>query len=214
MQRTTIRGMAQHVISVCNNGRELGYQVNTLTHQVIARSIIRLRVKTVHFKHATGQNVHNVISLQLDDIHFGFLFQRGIIINQLTERCQLLLVRQMTGQQQISHFLKTKTFLLNDAMCQIFQIIPTIEKFAGDRLQTSTGNTFIPYYVTYLGQPYQNTCTVLVTQSTLHVKLGEQFIVNPGCLFHLLGELVNDIFFLHIREFLGVYSFYDFFCKC
>ena len=98
MQRTTIRGMAQHVISVCNNGREFGYQVNTLTHQVITRSIIRLRVKTVHFKHATGQNVHNVISLQLNDIHFGLLFQRSIVINQLTERRQLFLVRQMTGQ--------------------------------------------------------------------------------------------------------------------
>ena len=99
-------------------------------------------------------------------------------------------------------------------MCQIFQIIPTIEKFAGNRLQSSTGNTFIPYYIAYLGQPYQNTGAIFVTQSALYIKLLEQFVLNPGCILHILGEFVNDIFFLHIREFLGVYSFYDFFCKC
>src|SRR5699024_3074828 len=109
----------------------------------------------------------------------------------------------MTGQQQISHFLKTKTFLLNDAMFQIFQLLPTLEKFAADRLQTSTWNTFIPYYVTYLGQPYQNSSAVLVTQSAFYIKLLEQFVLNPGCILLFLGELVNDIFFLHIREFLG-----------
>ena len=99
-------------------------------------------------------------------------------------------------------------------MCQIFQIIPTIEKFAGNRLQSSAGNTFIPYYIAYLGQPYQNTGAIFVTQSALYIKLLEQFVLNPGCILHILGEFVNDIFFLHIREFLGVYSFYYFFCKC
>ena len=45
------------------------------------------------------KNIHDVISFQLDDVHFRFLFQRHIVVNQLTERKQFFFIRQTSGKQ-------------------------------------------------------------------------------------------------------------------
>ena len=98
MQRTAESSMAQHIICISNNGRELRNQFYALAHQVVAGSIIGNRVKTIHLKYTACQDIHNIIPFQFDNIHLGFLLQRHIIINQFTERSQLLLIGQITGQ--------------------------------------------------------------------------------------------------------------------
>ena len=85
MQGTAECSMAEHIISIRNDSGELGDKVNALTHQVIPRSIIGIGVETVHFEHTTRQDIHDIISFQLDNIHFRLLFERHIVVNQFAE---------------------------------------------------------------------------------------------------------------------------------
>ena len=211
VQGTTECSMAEHIISIRNDGRELGDKIDTLAHQIIAGSIVGIGIETIHFEYAARKNIHDIISLQLDNIHFRLLFERHIVIDQFAERSQFFLVRQATGKQQISHFFEAETFFLDDGVGNVFHIVAPIEQFSRNWLQTAAGDTFVTYHITNLCQTYQYTGAVFITQSTLHVKLGEQFIVNPGCLFHLLGELVNQILFLHNTSFLIVTFTFRFF---
>ena len=45
-----------------------------------------------------GYDLEDLAHSIIKEKRFGLLFQRSIVINQLTERRQLFLVRQMTGQ--------------------------------------------------------------------------------------------------------------------
>jgi len=94
MQRTAVSGMAKHIESIGYDGGELRNKVYALAHQIIARRIIGIRVKAVHLEHASRQDIHYIIPFKLDDVHLRFLFQRHIIVNQLTERSQFLPVGQ------------------------------------------------------------------------------------------------------------------------
>ena len=165
--------MAQHIICIRNNGRELGNQINALAHQIVTGSIIGSRVKTVHLEYTACQDIHNIISFQFDNIHLGFLFQRHVVIDKFTERSQFFFIRQIAGQQQISHFLESETLLFNKSMNNILYIITTVEQLTRDRFQATARNTFIPHYITNSGEPDQHTCAVFIAQTAFHIKFGE-----------------------------------------
>lgn len=46
--------VAQHVVCICDDGRELRDQLDALAHQVVRREIVRIVVERVHLKHAAG----------------------------------------------------------------------------------------------------------------------------------------------------------------
>ena len=116
MQGTTESGVAKHIVSIGDDGRELRDKIDALTHQVITGSIIRVGIKTIHFEYAARKDIHNVVPFQFDNIHFRFLFQRHVVVNQVTEREQFFLIRQTAGEQQVSHFFEAEAFLLDDGV--------------------------------------------------------------------------------------------------
>ena len=91
-------GMAKHVIGIRNDGREFRNKLNALPHQIIAGSVICIRVKTIHLEHAARQDVHNVVSFEFNDIHLGLLLQRHVVVDEFTERREFFLVGQATGK--------------------------------------------------------------------------------------------------------------------
>ena len=213
MQGTAESGMTKHIVCVCNDSGEFGNEVYALTHQIIAGSVIGFRVEAVHFEYAACQDIHNVVSFQLNDIHLGFLLQRHVIIDKFAERSQFLFIGQITGQQQIGHFLKSETLLLHKCVDNIFHIISPVEQFTRNRLQATAGNTFVTHYVTNPGKPDQHTRAIFITQTAFHIKLGEQFSINPNSFLHILGELINDVFLLHFRIVLIVSIIFLFFLQ-
>ena len=98
MQGTAECSMAEHIISIRNDGRELGDKIDTLAHQIVAGSIVGIGIETIHFEYAARKDIHDIISLQLDNIHFRLLLERHIVIDQFAERSQFFLVRQTTGE--------------------------------------------------------------------------------------------------------------------
>ena len=203
-------GMAKHVIGIRDDGREFRDKLNALPHQIIAGSVICIRVKTIHLEHAARQDVHNVVSFKFNDIHLGLLLQRHVVVDEFTERREFFLVGQATGKQQVGNFLKTEPFLFDDGVCQVIHIITAVEQFAGNRLQPSTGDAFIADHIAYFGQPHQDSRAVLITQTALHIKLPEQFILNPGSFLQIFGKLVNQILLLHNRFVLFVIPIFYF----
>ena len=96
-------------------------------------------------------------------------------------------------------------------MRNILHVVAPIEQLSRNRFQSAAGDPFVTYYITYFSETYQHAGAVFITQSAFHIKLGEQFIVDPGSLFHLLGEFVNQILFLHNTSFLIVTFTFRFF---
>ncbi len=84
------------VVCIGDDGWELRNQLHTLTHQVVAADIIRVRIEGVHFEHATSQDVHDVRSLQFDDVRNGAVVERHVVVEEFLKSLQLLLVRQLT----------------------------------------------------------------------------------------------------------------------
>ena len=81
-------------------------------------------------------------------------------------------------------------------MGNVLQVVPPVEKFSRNGLQPFV-RPFISHYVTDFGQPDQYAGTVFVTQATLYIEFGKQFIVDAASMLRTLRQLVNDVFFLH-----------------
>ena len=190
-------GMAKHIKGIGYDSGEFRNQLDALAHQVIARGVVRIRIETVHLQYAACQDIHNVVSFKLDDIHLRLLFQRHIIIDQLAKGSQLFLVGQTTGKQQIGHFLKAEAFFLENGMRQVLKVVTAIEQFPRNRFQSATRNTLVAHHIAYLGQSHQHSRSVLVAQAALYIKLLEQFILDPGRFFQIFGQFINQIFLLH-----------------
>ena len=201
MQRTALLAMPVNVVSVGDDGRETRDQLDRLAHQVVARGIVGVRVERVHFEDATGQDVHDVLSLQVQDVHLRLLFERHIVADQLLEACQFFLVGQFAGQKQVGDFFKTETFFLDQPVCDVFHIVSAVKQFSGDRFQPAFRQTLVPHHVADLRQSYQHTCTVFITKPALHIIHREQFVVDLACFFGCIGQFINDIFFFHDSKF-------------
>jgi len=201
MQRTTLLAMSVNVVSIGDDGRETWDQLDRLAHQVVARGIIGVRIERVHFEDATGQDVHDVLSLQIQDVHLRLLFERHIVADQFLETCQFFYIWQFTGQKQVSDLFETETFLLDQPVCDVFHIVSAVKQFSRDRFQSAFRQTLVTHHVTNLRQSDQHSCTVFVTKPTLHIIHWEQFVVDLACFFGCIGQFINNIFFFHDSKF-------------
>lgn len=57
-------------------------------------SIVGIGIETIHFEYAARKDIHDIISLQLDNIHFRLLLERHIVIDQFANEASSSLVRQ------------------------------------------------------------------------------------------------------------------------
>ena len=63
VEATSLHRVAIDVVSISHDSWELGDKLYRLTHEVVARNIIGIRVEGVHFEHTTGKDVHDVGTL-------------------------------------------------------------------------------------------------------------------------------------------------------
>ena len=178
MQTSALHRVTIDIVCVCDDGRELGNQLYTLAHQVVTTDIIRIWIESVHFEHTTSQDVHDIATLQLNDMGNRTVIERHIIIDEFPESLQFLLVRQLTGEQKESHLLKTESFLLEKRSYKVIQFIATIVEFTLGRFQFTLLITLITHHITDIGQTDEHTRTILIAKTTLHIEFGECLLVN------------------------------------
>ena len=172
MQASSLHRVTIDVVCVGNDGWELGDQLDALTHQVV-----RIWVEGVHLQDATSQDVHDVATLQLDDMSDGTMIKRHVVVQEFLEGIQLLLVWQLTREQEECHLLKTKTLLLQERSNEVVQLVTTIIKLTLGRAQLAIGITLITHDVTDIGQTDQHTGAILITKTTLHIELLECLLI-------------------------------------
>ena len=178
MKTSTLHRVTVNIVCIGNNGRELCYQFNALTHQVIATDIIRIWIKSVHFEHTTSQNIHDIATLQLNNVGNCTVIERHIVVQKFLKCLQFLLIRQLTREQEEGNLLKTEALFLQKWAYQIIQLIATIVKFTLCRGQLAICIALITHDITYIGQSNQYTRTILITKSTLYIKLLECLFIN------------------------------------
>ena len=178
MQTSTLNRVTVDVVCISDDGWELGNQLYALAHQIVTADVIRIRIEGVHFKHTTGQDVHDVAAFQLDDMGNRTMIKRHIIVQEFSESIQFLLIRQLAREQQEGYFLESETLLLQERSYQVIKFITTIIKFTLCRGQLTFCIALITHYITDIGQSDQHTRAILITKSTLHIELLECILIN------------------------------------
>ena len=97
VQRTSLVAVAHDVVRVSDDGRELRDQVHRLAHQVVPRSVVGVFVEGIHLQYAAGQDIHDVLALQVEDVHFGLLGQRHALVHHVAESGQFFFVGKVAG---------------------------------------------------------------------------------------------------------------------
>ena len=177
VKTSTLHGVTIDVVSIRNDGRELGYQLDALTHQIVTADVVWVRVEGVHFEHATSQDVHDVGAFQLDDVRDGTVVERHVVVDQFLESLQVLLVWQLSGKQEVSHLLESESLLLEERRNEVVELVTTIVELTVGRHELAIGITLVAHNVTDIGQSDQHTRTILVTESTLHIIFLECLLV-------------------------------------
>ena len=85
MQRPPVLAVAKNVVGIGNNCRELGNQQDRLPHQVFGRGVVGVWVEIIHFEHRPREDIHNILSFEVDYIHLRFLLKRSVLGNYFTE---------------------------------------------------------------------------------------------------------------------------------
>ena len=106
------------------------------------------------------------------------VIERHIIIDEFPESLQFLLVRQLTGEQEESHLLKTESLLLEKRSYKVIQFIATIVEFTLGRFQFTLLITLITHHITDIGQTDEHTRTILIAKTAFHIEFGECLLIN------------------------------------
>ena len=96
VERATQRLVAQHIVGIRDDGGEFRNKFHTLAHEVVTRCIVGGCVEGVEFQYASRKDVHDVVTLEFDDVENGLLLQRHIVDEQCTKILQLFRVGQLT----------------------------------------------------------------------------------------------------------------------
>jgi len=85
-------------------------------------------------------------------------------------------------------------------MRHIGNFVTAVEEFSFDGLQSFL-RALIAHDITYIGQSYEDTGTILVAQATLDIEFLKKLRVDADTALHLVGELIDEVFF-----FLGCHG--------
>ena len=157
------------VVRVGDDRRELGDQVHGLAHLVVPGTGVRIRIKGIHLQHAAGEDVHDVGTFQVDDVHQRAVVQGHPGVQELGEGLQFLAVGQFAGQEQVGGlFITEAPPLFQDRLREILQLIAAVVQASVDGLQAAVLLTLVTHDVTDVGQTDQHTGTILVAESAFH----------------------------------------------
>ena len=194
VQRAALLSVTEHIVGVGYDGRELAHQFNALTHKVFTGGVIRILIKGIEFQHAAGKYVHYIVPLQFDDVQKGILLQRHILHHKIVESLKFLTIWKLPRKQKIGHFLEAETFLLDDGIHNIRNLVPAEIQSAFYGLQASILQSFITDHIADICQPHEHSGSILVAQPPLHLLLLEQVCINLGAGLHLVRQLIYQIF--------------------
>ena len=197
IETTALHGMAIDIVSVGDDRRKLGDELNGLPHEIVARDVIGIRIEGVHLQHATCQDVHNVAAFQVDNVHNRTMVEWHVLIDQFAESRQLLFVGQIAGEKQISNFFKAEAFLFQQWRDKIVKFIATIIESSRARAQRTIIIALIANDITDVCQTHKYSRAVLIAQSTLHTILSKSLTRDFARVLHLIAQLVYQIFLSH-----------------
>src|SRR5574344_1706343 len=135
MKGTSLLAVTVNIVSISYNSRELGNKFYGLTHQIVTRYVVGIRVKGVHFQNATGKNVHDVASFEVYDVHQRLMVQGHVVVQQFAKSCQFFLIGQLTGKDKEGNLLKAKSFLFQQRSNKVIQFIPAIKQLSVNGFQ-------------------------------------------------------------------------------
>ena len=131
-------------------------------------------------------------------MHDGLVVKRHVVVYKFTESIELLLVGQVSRQQQKRNLLKSETLLCQQRRHEVVKLIATIEQFAVGGTQFPVLATLISHHVSYVCQSHEHATAVLVTQSALHAIFWEQLIVDLARVLDLVRQLIYQIILVHV----------------
>ena len=191
VQGASVLGVPVDVVCVSDDGGELGNQLYRLSHEVVARYVVGVAVEGIHLQYATCQDVHDVGTFEVYQVYDCTVVERHVVVQQFAESRQLLLVRQLSGEQQECHLLESEALLLQERSHQLVEFVSAIEQLAFAWLGLAVFADFISDDVSDVGQSDEHTRSVFVSQSSLHAELRKQFVVYLARVLYLVAELIN-----------------------
>ena len=126
------------------------------------------------------------------------MVKRHVVVYKFTESIELLLVGQVSRQQQKRNLLKSETLLCQQRRHEVVKLIATIEQFAVGGTQLPVLTTLISHHVSNVCQSHEHATAVLVAQSALHAIFWEQLIVNLARVLDLVRQLIYQIILVHV----------------
>ena len=127
------------------------------------------------------------------------LLQGHVLEDQVLEGLELLRVRQAPGKQQEADFLVAAALLGHDGVHEVLDFVAPEKEFSVNRHELAVRVAVVAHDVADVGQAHQHAGAVLVAQAPLDVEFLEQFRVDACAALHLVGELVDEVFFLGLR---------------
>ena len=185
------------LIRMRNDNRELGHQADALTHNVLDRGFIRVRIIGIQCQRCACQLVHDVAARRTHDHILGEVVRQGTLqTDGVLKFRQLTAARQLAAHKQITDLLKAEAVFLLQTVNQIVYIISAIGQAAFDRLALALVQN-IAVYVAQMRSTDQNTGTVRVTQAALDAVARKQIrwelVVHTKALTQFMQK-----FFLYI----------------
>ena len=185
------------LICVRNDNRELGHQADALTHDVLDRGFIRIRIIGIQCQRCACQLVHDVAARRTHDHILGEVVRQGTLqTNGMLKFRQLTAARQLAAHKQITDLLKAEAVFLLQTVNQVIYIISAIGQAAFDRLTLALVDD-ITVYIAQMRSTDQNTGTVRITQAALDAvarkQIGWELVVHTKALTQFMQK-----FFLYI----------------
>ena len=156
VQAAALHGVAIDVVSVGHDRWELGYKLHGLPHEVVAAYVVGVGVECVHLQHAARQDVHDVRALDVDDVHYGAVVERHVVVEKLGKRGQFLLVGELAREQEVSYLLEAEPLLLQQWRHEVVELIATVIEASLARLQRAVLGAVVADDVAYVCQSHEH----------------------------------------------------------
>ena len=108
------RGCCQHLL------------LGTLGILYLSGVEIHIRERSHTFQYASRKDVHDVVTLEFNDVENGLLLQRHIVDEQCTKILQLFRVGQLTRKEEVRNFFESKALLIHDSMGKVLDFVTTV----------------------------------------------------------------------------------------
>ena len=188
-------------ISVDRHHREHCDKLNTLAEDIRNIGAVGVKVIGIHRQHRAREGVHHICARRLHyQVADEGIRQRAVSGDKLSEVSQLRRGGKLSEKQQIRSLLEAEPPLCREPADKLLHVVAAVIKLSG----TGVSGIILCSYLRYLGKTGQNSLSVQVAQSSVHVILG---IHRRFDIVALLAEPCQGFY---LRSYLGIVSFSHF----